>query len=258
MSSATQLCGVGREAAGWEAELVVEHHGRGERGEAGAQADAKVGQGAGAVALEREDVLAGLKDRLDSLADRRQVRPAALLVLAAGAHDRRLELGELGLEVLAAEVLIADQDQRLTGLALAAGDQLPADELLVDLRRGQSERSWGAVGGEPGVQAKPEEVAAVAGAVAVVGGVGERVGEAGLPAALDRFARAGALHRGGVNQQQIVEESGALAREVRDQRLDLAGEPDATLVQRVPRRDRREQMSKPLAGDRDEPIVGRD
>jgi hypothetical protein len=45
---------------------------------------------------------------------------------------------------------------------------------------------------------------------------------------------------------------------VRDQRLNLAGEPDTALVKRVPRRDRREQMSKPLAGDRDEPIVGRD
>src|SRR5215212_1666763 len=242
MSSATRLCRVGGEVAGREVELVVEHYGCGERGEAGAQADAEVGEGPGAVALEREDVLAGLEDRFDPLADRGQVRSASLLVLAAGAHDRRLQLGEFGLEVLAAEVLVADQDQRLTGLTFAAGDHLQADELLVELRGGERQRPWGAVGGEQGVQAEPEEVAAVAGAVAVVGGVGERVGEAGLPAALDGFARAGALNRGGVDQQQIVKEAGTLAREMCDQRLDLAREPDAALVQRVARWDRREQM----------------
>src|SRR5919109_5318748 len=170
MSSATRLCRVGGEAAGREAELVVEHDGGGERGEAGAQADAKVGEGSGAVALEGEDVLAGLEDRFNPLADRGQVRSAALLVLAAGAHDPRLQLGEFGLEVLAAEVLVADQDQRLTGLTPAAGDQLQADELLVDLRGGQRQRPWGAVGGEQGVQTEPEEVAAVAGAVALGGG----------------------------------------------------------------------------------------
>ena len=71
------------------------------------------------------------------------------------------------------------------------------------------------------MQPKPEEVAAVAGAVAVVGGVGERVGEAGLPAALDGFARAAHSKSAGVDQQQIVEEPGALGRgEMRDQRLD--------------------------------------
>src|SRR3954451_4719485 len=116
MSSATRSGRVGGEAAGWAAKLVVEHHGCGERGEPRAQADAEVGEGAGAVAFEREDVLAGLKDRFDALADRRQVRSVALLILAPGPHDRRLQRGEFGLEVLAAKVLIADQDQRLTRL----------------------------------------------------------------------------------------------------------------------------------------------
>src|SRR5947199_2901195 len=189
MSSATGLGRVGGEAAGWAAKLVVEHHGCGERREPRAQADAEVGERAGAVAFEREDVLAGLKDRFDSLADWRQVRSPALLVFASGPHDRRVQLGELGLEVLATEVLVADQDQRLTRLALATGEHLQADELLVDLGGGQRERPRGAVGGEQGVQAEPEEVAAVAGAVAVVGGVGEGVGETGLAAALDRFTR---------------------------------------------------------------------
>jgi len=50
------LCGVGGEVAGWSAEVVVEHDGCGEYSEAGGQADAQVGEGAGAMALEREDV----------------------------------------------------------------------------------------------------------------------------------------------------------------------------------------------------------
>src|SRR5215210_9178104 len=160
MSSATGLRGVAGERAAGAAELVVERDGGGERGEAAGQPDAQVFKRAGAVALEREDVLAGLKDRLDALAQRREVRAAAGLVLAAGALDGRVQRGQLGLEVLAAEVLVADQQQHLAGLALAACDQLQTDELLVDLRRGQGERSGGAVGREKGVQPEDPEVAA--------------------------------------------------------------------------------------------------
>ena len=83
MTSAAWLCGVGDEAAAGAAEFVVEHDRGGEGGEAGAQADAEVSVCAGAVALEREDVLEGPEDRLDPLADRRQMRPAARLVFAS-------------------------------------------------------------------------------------------------------------------------------------------------------------------------------
>ncbi len=50
--------------------------------------------------------------------------PAPWLVFAAGAHDLGGEVGELVFEVLAAEVLIADQDQHLAGCSLAALDEL--------------------------------------------------------------------------------------------------------------------------------------
>jgi hypothetical protein len=84
------------------------------------------------------------------VADRREVRAAAGVLFAAGADDRGLERGELGLEVLAAEVLVADQDQRLAGLAFAAADHLEADELLVDLWGGERERSGVPSGAERG------------------------------------------------------------------------------------------------------------
>src|SRR5512143_667965 len=84
MSSAAGLGGVAGEAAAGAAEVVVEHDGCGERGESCAEAHAEVGEGAGAVAFEGEDVFAGVEDRFDSLADRRQVRRAAFLVFASG------------------------------------------------------------------------------------------------------------------------------------------------------------------------------
>jgi hypothetical protein len=84
------------------------------------------------------------------------------------------------------------QDQHLAGLALTARDELQADLALVDLRGGQRERSGGAVHREQRVQPKAPEEAAVAGAIAIVGGIPE-------PRALGRLNAACAFHRGGVD-----------------------------------------------------------
>src|SRR5271156_4078061 len=102
MSSATVLCGVGGEGSAGAAEAVVECDGGGERGEAGEQPHAKVLQGAGAVTLQGEDVLAGLEDRLDPLADWREMGAAPWLVFSPRAHDLGVEAREVGFEVLAA------------------------------------------------------------------------------------------------------------------------------------------------------------
>jgi len=93
--------------------------------------------------------------KIDSaLADRREVRSATRLVFASRPLDCRIERGEVGLELAATEVLVADDDQHLAGLALAASNQLQADRLLVGLRRGQRQRPGGAVEGEQRVQPK--------------------------------------------------------------------------------------------------------
>ena len=68
-----------------------------------------------------------------------------------------VELGELGFEVHAAEVLIAYQDQHLPGLTLTAGGELQAHQLLIDLRRGQRQRPGGDLEREDGVQPKAPE-----------------------------------------------------------------------------------------------------
>jgi hypothetical protein len=170
---------------------VVEGDGGGEREESAGQAGSEAVQGAGAVALEGEDVLGGPVDRLDSLADRREVQPFAGLVFAAGAHDRGVKRGEVGFELGAAEVLVADQRQELAGCSAAARDQSQADLLFVDLGEVSAIRAGCAVHRAQGVQAKPVKEAAVAGAVAVVGSVAERVGQAAGPATFDRVDSVG-------------------------------------------------------------------
>src|SRR6188472_272639 len=106
MSCSMRLGVVGGECAWWAAESVVEGDGGGEREEACADAGSEAVQGAGAVAFEGERVFAGLKDALDALADRRQMRSAAGFVFAPGSHDRGVELGDLAREVAPGVALI--------------------------------------------------------------------------------------------------------------------------------------------------------
>src|SRR5215210_7525512 len=111
MSSSTGSGHVLGQGAAGEAESVVERDGCGEREEAAGQAGPEAVQGAGAVAFKGEDVLGGPVDRLDALADRREVQSVAGLVFAARPVDVGVQGGEVGLELLAAEVLVADQRQ---------------------------------------------------------------------------------------------------------------------------------------------------
>src|SRR3954465_12449978 len=124
MSCAAGSGGVAGQRAAGAAEAVVECDGGGERGEAAGEADAQLVQDARAVAFEAEEVVGGEEGRFDALADRREVRSVPALVLAARAVDGRVEHGEVGFELAPAEVLVADADQHLADLALAARDQL--------------------------------------------------------------------------------------------------------------------------------------
>src|SRR3954469_19062548 len=103
MSCATGSGGVAGEGAAGAAEAVVEGHRGGERGEAAGEPHMQLVQDAGAVAFEAEDVLGGEEDRFDALADRREVRSAAFLVLAARAVDVGVERAQVGLELATAE-----------------------------------------------------------------------------------------------------------------------------------------------------------
>ena len=164
----------------------------------------EAGEGPGAVALEGERALAAPEDALDALADRREVWASAGLVLAPGSEDRGVHLADGLGECPAGVALVADQG--LPAVAAGARQELQGDLALIAFGGGHRDRSGCAVGGEDRVQAKAPEEPGMAGAVAVVSGVTQR-------RALDRLAAAGALHRRGVHEQQIVIEPRALARE---------------------------------------------
>src|SRR5680860_59075 len=156
MSDSTRSGHVGHERAARSPELVVEPDAGRQAEKALGDALAQAGKGAGAVALEGEQVLAGEEDRLDPLADRGQVRPMARLVTAAWAHDR----GAQGIDALGEGApgiaLVAHDDPPRA--RLQAPDELKPDLALVTLGRGQAERPRGAIGREQAVQPEsPEE-----------------------------------------------------------------------------------------------------
>ena len=136
-------------------QLVVEADAGRQAKEALQDALAQTGQGARPVALQGEHVLAGPEDRLDALADRRELWVVAGFVLASRAHDRGVALGDGDGELAAGVALVAEQ--RLAAAALAAIQQHQPDVALVELRRGQFERAWGAVGREDRVQPEAPE-----------------------------------------------------------------------------------------------------
>src|SRR5450756_306748 len=138
------------------------------------------------VALEGEQVLAGPEDRLDALADGRQVRAVAGFILARRAHDEGAHLGDGGREVAPGVALVADEHR---AAAAATREQLEADLAFIAPRIGQGERPGRPVGGGQEVQAQAPEPARVGGAVAVAGHICEG-------RALGRLAAAATLHRG--------------------------------------------------------------
>src|SRR5918998_3979380 len=88
MVDSARLRAVVDECTAGASELVVKGDRGGQAAEAREDAFAQSRERAGAVAFEREQVLAGPEDRFDPLADRRQMRAAAGLVGAARSDDR--------------------------------------------------------------------------------------------------------------------------------------------------------------------------
>src|SRR5436305_4795911 len=130
MSDSARLRGVVDEGTGWASELVVEGDRCGEAAEAGEDPFSDALESASAVALQGEEVFAGPEDRLDPLSGRGEVGAGARLVAAAGPEDCRVELLDLGEELAAAVVLIADHE--LITPAARALQEADRDLFLVD------------------------------------------------------------------------------------------------------------------------------
>src|SRR3990172_7837742 len=159
MIDATRLRGVVDERAARPTELVIEADAGGEREQPGGDAGIQVACGAGTVAFEGEQVLAGAEHRLDALAHRRQPRTTVGLILSARTHDRGAERGN-------------PLSELTPGVALVTDDRLAACERLrQDLQRHlalgtigshQRGRSWRAIERTGQVQAHAPEEARVA------------------------------------------------------------------------------------------------
>src|SRR5919199_6275487 len=96
------------EAAPRLADLPVVPDTRGQCGQPLADPHPDTGEGAAAVALERELPLEGVDDRLDPLAAASERAEARPLVAAVGAHELSAKLSDDRLELLAGEALVAD------------------------------------------------------------------------------------------------------------------------------------------------------
>src|SRR5665213_2249491 len=99
MIDSARLGAVVDECTAGASELVVERDRGCEAAEAGEDAFAQAGQGAGAVAFEGEEVFAGPEDALDALADRCEVRTLAGFVFAPRPNERGAAVGVLGGEL---------------------------------------------------------------------------------------------------------------------------------------------------------------
>src|SRR5262245_63258871 len=170
MIDAAFLGGVVGECAAGSAELVVEGDAGCECEQSGRDACGEVAWGAGAVALEAEQVFAGLEDGLDALPDRGKVRAVVALVAAGGTDDGCAEGAHGVCELPAGVALVADD--RLAA-AQAAGEQRQRDLALGPVGCDEGCCAWGAVGGTKQVQAHAPEPARVASGVAVAAAVGE-------------------------------------------------------------------------------------
>jgi hypothetical protein len=224
---------------------VVEADAGGQAEETLQDALAQSGRSAHAVTLECEQVLAGPEDRLDPLADRRQVRAPAALVGALGAHHEYAEACGLGGEGTAGVALVADQDPAALNGAL---EELEGDLALAAPWIGERERPRRPIGSSQAVQTKAPVPARVAAAVAVAGHVCER-------RALRRLAAGAAGHRRRITEQELVTKARALARENAHEPLDGLGEPAPTSPLGRLRRQLGEEVGEVLSGHREEPAV---
>src|SRR3990172_2966420 len=121
MVDSTRLGDVVDECAAGAAEFVVEADAGGEAEEPLQDAFFDPWEGAAAVAFQGEQVFAGPEDRLDALADRREMKSRPGFVFAAGTDDCGVEFAD-GLGEFAAGVALVAQERLAPG-AFAAGGQ---------------------------------------------------------------------------------------------------------------------------------------
>src|SRR5581483_2984332 len=243
---------IGCEAVAGVARLPVVPDADGECEYALADAGPDAGEGAAAVAFERELAFGGVDDRFDPLADTAEGAEARRFVAAVGPQQAgRERAGDL-LELLAGEAFVGD-DELVTAERAASAHPLEQRRRHLAfglVGRGETEAVRHPVRRADEVEAETPEVAGVCGAVAV-GGMASEL------RALDRLPRLRAGNRCRVEQPQPVAERGRAAGEDADELTDLRGKRPNPLVVAGLLGDVGKQVTEPAAGEAQETALGR-
>jgi hypothetical protein len=205
-------------------------------------------QSACSVTFQGEDVLAGVENGLDSLAERSQMRTFSGLVFSLGPHHGSLKVVGGRSELLARVPLVGKED--LPSLASAPAEEVEPHLPLIPFGRAEQIGAGSAVDGKDTVQTHPPEVAGVRGAVAVIANVSKSGAECRLPASPT-------FDRGGVNKQKVVVETGALLTKEDEQPPKDRGETAPALEVASLSGDTGKQMRKrSLCPSKETPVGG--
>jgi len=248
MIDSTTLTVIDQGSAG-TAQLVIEADAGGQAQKALQYALFESRKGSGSVAFQRKDVFAGPENGLDALADGSEMQPLADLVLALGPDVNSPKIHDCGAELLACISLVGQQGFPAT--APAAPEKLQSHLTFIALGRGKAKRSGSAVGGEDGMQAYSPEVAGMTGAVSVVRDVRKGGAKNGFPAS-------GALHRGRVDEQKIICETGTLPGKDDQEPLEKRGRTAPALEVGGLCRNLGEERGKTVLSHAQEATVRRD
>jgi len=205
-------------------------------------------ESASSVTLQGEDVFAGPEDRFDALPDGSQMRTFSRLVFALGSGHRSLQVLDRSGELPARVPFVAQEG--FVSLPSAASKEFQPDLPLIPFGRAIGKGSRSPICREDGVQPDAPEVAGVACTISVVTEVGKGRPKRRLPAPC-------ALDRCGVDEQEVVSETGALLAEYDQEPVKNGSESAPALEIAGLTGDDGEQMGKgPLRPLKEAPIGG--
>jgi hypothetical protein len=204
-------------------------------------------ESASSVTLQGKDVFAGPEDRFDALPDGSQMRTFSRLVFALGSSHRSLQVFDRSGELPARVPFVAQEG--FVSLPSAASKEFRPDLPLIPFGRAIGKGSRSPVCGKYGVQPHAPEVAGVAGAIPVVTEVGKSRTQRRLPAPC-------ALDRRGVDEQEVVSETGALLAEYNQEPVKNGSQTTPTFEVAGLIRDVGKEMGKRALRPSKEPPVG--
>jgi hypothetical protein len=206
-------------------------------------------EGAGSMAFQGEEVLAGVEDGLDALAEWSEMRTFSGLIPTLRTDHGSFKVLDSRGELFARIALVAQED--LPSRAPAVVKEFQTDLAFVPFGRAKRKGAGSTVCGEDGMQAHPPEVAGMAGAIPVVTDVGQG-------GAQSRFPASCALDRSRVDKQKIIVETRTFLGKEDHEPFQEGGKTATALEVAGLSGDTGKQMPKRPPGPREETPIRRD